>query len=244
MKRLRDMEGDDPLFRRGVEVVQGTPPTAESPDVKQRVWHSIQRAPAATPRRLPILIPKLALVAIVALGAATAGAMIAHRWQRGERGMLPARDGVASPPRSTVPPPRAETAGPIPAVAPATAAAPDTVEPSPRPSAPARNTPKKLASLPPSAASVARERTEVLDALVALRREHDPVRAGTLLARYLSAHPRGALREEALVLAIEAADARGDEAGGAQLARAYQAEFPAGRFLPFARSHTDGHGSH
>ena len=80
----------------------------------------------------------------------------------------------------------------------------------------------------------------MLDALVALRREHDPVRAGTLLARYLSAHPRGALREEALVLAIEAADARGDRAGGVQLAQAYQAEFPAGRFLPFARSHTDG----
>ncbi len=84
----------------------------------------------------------------------------------------------------------------------------------------------------------------MLDALVALRREHDPVRAGALLARYLSAHPRGALREEALVLAIEAADARGDRAGGAQLAQVYQDEFPAGRFLPFARSHTDSHPSH
>ena len=63
-------------------------------------------------------------------------------------------------------------------------------------------------------------------------------RAGTLLARYLSAHPRGALREEALVLAIEAADARGDRAVGEQLAHVYQGEFPAGRFLAFARSHT------
>jgi hypothetical protein len=89
-----------------------------------------------------------------------------------------------------------------------------------------------------TAASVARERTEVLDALVALRREHDPFRAGGLLARYLSAHPHGALREEALVLAIEAADARGDRAVGEQLAHAYQGEFPAGRFLAFARSHT------
>ena len=93
------------------------------------------------------------------------------------------------------------------------------MEASPRPKPPARSAPKKLASLPPSAASVARERTEVLDALVALRREHDPVRAGTLLTRYLSAHPRGALREEALVLAIEAADARGDQTGGEQLAQ-------------------------
>jgi hypothetical protein len=243
MKRLRDMEGDEPLFRRGVEVLQGTPPTAETPDVKQRVWHAIQRAPVTTPRRLPILIPKLALVAIVVCGAGTAGAVIAHRWQRGT---APARDSAASssPPRSTRPPPRPEKASPRPAVADTAAAAADTVEASPRPPPPVRSVPKKLASLPPSAASVARERTEVLDALVALRREHDPVRAGTLLARYLSAHPRGALREEALVLAIEAADARGDKTGGAQLAHAYQAEFPAGRFLPFARSHTDGHGSH
>ena len=30
MKRLRDMEGDEPLFQRGVEVLQGTPPTAEA----------------------------------------------------------------------------------------------------------------------------------------------------------------------------------------------------------------------
>ena len=27
MKRLRDMEGDEPLFQRGVEVLQRTPPT-------------------------------------------------------------------------------------------------------------------------------------------------------------------------------------------------------------------------
>jgi len=241
MKRLRDMEGDDPLFQRGVDVLRGTPPTAEMPDVKQRVWRGIQRAPATTRRRLPSLIPKLALVAIVAFGAGTAGAMIAHRWQRST---VAARDSAASsPPRSMPPPPRPEKTSPSPAVAEA-AAATDAVEESPRPRPPARSAPKKLASLPPSAASVARERTEVLDALVALRREHDPVRAGTLLARYLSAHPRGALREEALVLAIEAADARGDKTGGEQLARAYQTEFPAGRFLPFARSHTDGRGSH
>jgi hypothetical protein len=244
MKRLRDMEGDEPLFRRGVEVLRGTPPTAEMPDAKQRVWRGIQRAPAPTRRRPPILLPKLALVAIVALGAGTAGAVIAHRWQRGQREMVPAREGVASPPRSMPPAPRPEEASPIAAVADTAPAVADAVEAIARPRPAARSAPKKLASLPPSAASVARERTEVLDALVALRREHDPVRAGTLLARYLSAHPRGALREEALVLAIEAADARGDKTGGEQLAHAYQAEFPAGRFLPFARSHTDGLGSH
>jgi hypothetical protein len=111
---------------------------------------------------------------------------------------------------------------------------------------PSRTSPKKPASASalPSAASVARERTEVLDALVALRREHDAVRAGALLTRYLAAHPNGALREEALALAIEAADARGDKLGARQLAQTYQGEFPAGRFLAFARSHIDVRTSH
>jgi hypothetical protein len=235
MKRLRDTHSDEPLFRRGVEVIEKTPPTPEIPDVKQRVWRSINQPGAAAPRPR-ILLLNLAMVAIVALIAGTAGAVIAHRW------MVSRRDGVAPPARSMVPAPRADKADPSPPVA----LAADTVEeiPSPSPKSPVRSTPKKVASAAPSAASVARERTEVLDALVALRREHDPVRASTLLARYLSAHPHGALREEALVLAIEAADARGDRAAGEQLARAYQAEFPEGRFLPFARSHTSGQARH
>ena len=243
MKRLRDMEGDEPLFQRGVEVLQGTPPTAEMPDVKQRVWRSIQRAPATTPRRLPILIPKLALVAIVAFGAGTAGAVIAHRWQRGNGPRARQRGVVASAidaaarrapkrrarsRRSPTPPPPWPTRS-------RRARARE-----PRHEARRRSSPACRRARRRSRASGPRCSTR----WSRLRREHDPVRAGTLLARYLSAHPRGALREEALVLAIEAADARGDQAGGEQLAHAYQAEFPAGRFLPFARSHTDGHGSH
>jgi hypothetical protein len=90
-----------------------------------------------------------------------------------------------------------------------------------------------------SVAAVARERTEVLDAMVALRRDHDAVRAGALLDDYLTAHPRGVLREEALVLAVEAADARGDAGTARRLARAYQAAFPGGRFTPFARDRAD-----
>ena len=235
MNRLRDMQGDEPLFQRGVKVLRRTPPTPQAADLKQRVWRSLQRAPVKAPRGFRILMLKLALVAIVGLAAGTAGAVIARRW------IVPSVDGFASsakaarPAPSSQPVPRAENKIPIEVVAPAD----DTADEIPSPKPPARSAPRRLASPPPpSAAAVARERTEVLDALIALRREHDPVRAGTLLARYLSVHPRGAMREEALVLAIEAADARGDRAAGEQLARAYQGEFPAGRFLPFARSHT------
>lgn len=235
MNRLRDTDSDELLFRRGVEVLRKIPPTSPAPDVKQRVWNSLNRARARARERRGLGIPmlKLAMVAIVALAAGTAGAVIARRWIAPKVEMV---DGGGSPSRASLPPGKTR---PVPAVVPAPAAPViDAADDSRSRKSPGRSTPRKLAGPPPGAASVARERTEVLDALIALRREHDPVRAGTLLARYLSAHPRGALREEALVLAIEAADARGDRAGGVQLAQAYQDEFPAGRFLPFARSHT------
>jgi len=60
-----------------------------------------------------------------------------------------------------------------------------------------------------------------------------------LLDRYLGAHPRGALREEALALAIESADARGDERAARAWAAAYEASYPRGRFGAFARSHLE-----
>jgi hypothetical protein len=199
------------------------------------VWRSLQRAPRTAPRGFRTLIPRLAPLILVLI-AGTAGAVAARHW------LLPVKhDGAAAPARLAVPPARAEKA-PTPQDVPAAADVPDE---SPNPKPLARTAPRKTASPPaPNAASVARERTEVLDALVALRREHDPVRAGTLLARYLSAHPHGALREEALALAMEAADARSDRASAQQLAQVYQNEFPAGRFLIFARSHTDGSASH
>jgi hypothetical protein len=179
------------------------------------------------------------VVGAVALLAGTAGAVIARRW------ITPVRDDGAAIPPPPVVVGRPAKASPIrPAdIAGETAEADGVANgrkdegPGPKPAA--RSAPKRALAAAPSAAAVARERSEVLDALIALRREHDPVRAGTLLARYLAAHPHGTLREEALVLAIEAADGRGDRAAGAALARAYQGEYPAGRFLAFARSHLD-----
>jgi len=242
MNRLRDMDTDEPAFRRGVDVLRETPATPQAPAMKQRVWRSLRRAQAtAAPGGLRTLVLKLALVAIVCLGAGTAGAVLTRRW------IVPALDDVpsATPPSTPLPARGGETAGlEPPAAAPAAARARDTLDERRISKPPSRSAPKKPASALPSAAAVARERTEVLDALVALRREHDAVRAGGLLSRYLAAHPRGALREEALVLAIEAADARGDAAGAQQLAQTYQAEFPTGRFLTFARGHTGGRVSH
>jgi hypothetical protein len=247
MNRLRDDEDGElsknPLLQRGVEMLRKTPPTQPAPDAKQRVWLSIRRARAsalASGGRRPLIL-RLAVAVAVVLVAGTAGAVITRRWIA-PRLHGDAR-GAAPPPATQLAPravrsPRPQAASPV---APADLAAPvaETRAGDSRASKGlVRAAPRRVAAAAPAAAAVARERTEVLDALIALRREHDAARAGAMLSGYLAAHPRGTLREEALALAIEAADARGDRAAGEQLARTYQAEFPAGRFLPFARSHT------
>ena len=69
----------------------------------------------------------------------------------------------------------------------------------------------------------------VVAALRVLRQDHDPDRAGRLLAAYLHTYPHGALAEEATALSIEAADARHSPAA-LGFARRYLREFPQGRF--------------
>ena len=78
------------------------------------------------------------------------------------------------------------------------------------------------------------EPTLVATAMRALRRDHDPVAAGRLLDDYLRRWPNGALIEEALALALEAANARGD-ARARTFATTYLQRFPAGRFGEAAR---------
>ena len=78
------------------------------------------------------------------------------------------------------------------------------------------------------------EPTMVATAMRALRRDHDPARAGRLLDDYLARWPDGALVEEALALGIEAARARGD-ARESTLAAEYLRRFPSGRFADAAR---------
>lgn len=75
--------------------------------------------------------------------------------------------------------------------------------------------------------------SQVAEAVRALRKQGDAVRAQTLLDQYLKANPHGALAEDALALSIEAAAARKDPRA-ADYARRYLSRYPNGRFKTVA----------
>ena len=253
MNRLRDESGLDPISEKGIEMLRAVRPTASSPLMKRRVWAALQESTMATPVRqrssmLRVLVVGVGLVAFTATAAATMGgrriaARIEKLWAsrvgtgigaappRPERtkpvrvvgtttrtthGRLPPGGRVAPPP----PPPPAPP--PPPEVAAAEASAKLETR-TPVAALPPAHGALRAARPAPLAAETTRERAQVWEALVALRRDHDPNRAAALLSHELEANPRGVLRQEALVLAIEAADARGDRRGAESFARTYQA---------------------
>jgi|SRR6185503_11291471 len=254
MNRLRDDVGDDPVAARGIELLRGRAATPDDNEMKRRVWGAIQQTRLRASAPTPFYRLRAAAAAVIVLGVAgTAGAMIRQRWIASTRAVAPVPVAIERATTASRPATRKVALG-------ATGANSDTnangdldlarPQTGPSPVAPAQTRRRARAlttttdrgaerargvAQVSTTAAAARERTEVLDAMVALRRDHDAVRAGTLLDDYLAAHPRGVLREEALVLAVEAADARGDDATARRLARTYQAAFPGGRFTPFAR---------
>jgi hypothetical protein len=229
MTRLRSEAGLDPISERGIEMLRRTPATHSSLDRKRRVWVSLQRTAVRNARRGGGLTGLLLALAGVAV-ATTAVAAIGCRWLSAAGGGARA---VVVPTGRT---PRARgTAGRRIAerveMPPALDGAPEAPAPAaasePTGGPLRRKTERPAAPAPPA----------VLDALVALRRDHDAARAALLLDGYLAANRHGALREEALALAIEAADAERDPPRARLFAGAYASEFPSGRFALYARRH-------
>jgi hypothetical protein len=142
---------------------------------------------------------------------------------------------AASPPVARVEAPSAPTIVEMPIAMPAETPPPaqaPTV--SPRPMRAAAPRAELRAPARASAPIITDEPTLVATAMRTLRRDHDPAGAALLLDGYLRRWPNGALIEEALALAIEAAHARGD-ARARTFAIEYLQRFPDGRFAEVAR---------
>jgi hypothetical protein len=234
-----------------VDLLRNAAPYQAPAGRKQRVQLSLGHL---SPRRAPLLVRAAAAgVVLLGCGAIASAALGRARWPgwmaRAYERLVP------SAPRSA-PAERAHARRPaVAALEPALAApdVPPTVAadvapvPDPPPAAPRR----AVASAPIADhdAATARPRraapaavmpapTEdtapVLEAMRALRLEHNPVRARALLARYLERHPNGTLAEEALAMTIEAAVAHHDGDATALSAR-YLRLYPLGPFRSIAR---------
>ena len=253
MNRLRDESGLDPISEKGIEMLRSVRPTSSSPLLKRRVWAALQESTIASPVRqrssmLRVLVVGVGLVAFTRRPPLPRSA--AGESRRGSRSSW----GPASAVGATQP--RPERTKPVRVVA-ESPRAPD-VEMLPEVAAP--EAPVKAESRTPVAASPpaspARSALRTVEARSTRGGDDAGARAGLggagcaparsrpesrrrLLSHELEANPHGVLRQEALVLAIEAADARGDRRGAESFARAYQREFPSGRFKQLAQRYLD-----
>jgi len=249
MNRLRDESGLDPISEKGIEMLRSVRPTPSSPLLKRRVWAALQESNIASPLRqrssmLRVLVVGVGLVAFTATAAATIGGrrmaariekLLGARFDSGSGATQPRSERTKAV-RVVAESPRAPDVEMLPEVA--APEAPARAESRTPVAAPAHGAARPSRAVP-LAAEATRERAQVWQALVALRRDHDPDRAVGLLNHELEANPHGVLRQEALVLAIEAADVRGDRRGAEGFARVYQRDFPAGRFKQLVQRYLD-----
>jgi ribonuclease E len=222
MKRLRDEEAAaGTTEREAIELLRATAPLEVSPFARARVRAALGRERAA---RAPWLLRPATILALLLAGVTVAGAALGPR-------LLVRRSRTIAPAAPIAP------QAPVVVEAPAVEAAPAPVveaPPAPEPRArPARHAKIVAPVAPvveaPAPAAPTDDPALVATALRALRREHDAARAGTLVEEYLRRWPSGALTEEAMALAVEAAAARHDARASAWAAR-YLARFPNGRF--------------
>jgi hypothetical protein len=205
MIRLRDESWFDPISEKGIETLRSVPPTASSSELKRRLWAALQETPVASPLQGRSVVLRAVVVAVgLSALAGTATATISG-WRS-----------VGQP-----------SAAPMPANVGGQAPPGGGGAPLPAPGG------LQTSRVAPPAAGTSREGTQVWEALVALRRDCDPNRAMALLNHDLQTNAQDVLRHEALVLAIEAADARGAE----RFARTYRREYPSGRFSKVAQGY-------
>jgi hypothetical protein len=245
MKKLTAEDGarQDPQEQLLRDLVRSAEPFTPSPFAKRSVYHRVTRAGST---RWPRLVRAGALASVLFGGTAMASIAVGtYAWLR------PAPRQSAAP--SARPPlPRERQREPRAAAAPASVAsqgsgvttplsasgsspqvAATAARPAGKPVSVARKHAQRqrVSSLLPDESE---DPAEIMQAVRALRRDHDPLQAQRLLDHYLAIHREGAFTEDALALAIEAASVRQDPAARSY-ARRYLAQFPSGRFRDLAR---------
>jgi|RhiMethySRZTD1v2_1073278.scaffolds.fasta_scaffold25167_4 hypothetical protein len=222
MKRLVDDPELAPDALRLAELVRQAEPFERNASGKRRV---LTRMRERTASGFGVRAPALGVALLVASAAAAA---VGYRWV--DAGAAPAAISVPAP----VPAPRNDPRPPNPPRAVEAAATPEVQATASKTSvATAQPAPQRSRAAPAKPRASAEDPAPVLDAIRALRKSGDPARAQKLLDAYLVANPRGALSEDALGLAIEAAAARRDPRA-ADYAKRYLALFPNGRFRAVA----------
>jgi hypothetical protein len=221
----------DPCEEYLADLIRASEPVVVSPARQQRLLTGVlRRQQTRRPMTARMLRPAFVLGVLSLAGATTAAATIGRRvWterrvqsatRSNERLVLAAAPQPKHPRKGNGAPAPSAIAEEMPPAAPAPAVAPT-------PRALRRPSPSRVASR--ARAIHSEDPSRVVDAIQALRTDHDPVRAGRLLSEYLARYPHGALAEEAVALSIEAAAARHSPAAAA-FAERYLRQYPNGRF--------------
>jgi hypothetical protein len=229
MERLRDQgTSSDPIVARAADLLSAVPPIDA-----ERMGRPPRLPPAQAARR-GVTGLRLALVGAVTLAtvvaAAAAGAHRAGLFGT-PRGNAEAIADSPAPVSPIAPPSARQALAPAPTAAAPEAARVESAAPSlPSPHRSSAETPHEAVITPSGGESVL-----MVQAVRALRHDNDPTRAQALAEEALRRYPKGPQVEEAMVLSMEAAAARGDAAGAQRAAERYLARFPSGRFADRAR---------
>jgi hypothetical protein len=222
--RARQSFSDEGLEQLA-SLVRATAPVMPSPARERRVRASLDR-----PARPSRLAQRLAWLAAMSGGLALAATMTVRKLTPlPDVTQLPLPAAAPSVPRHRATP---RVTQPPPPAVPAMSTTATRRRPLPPPAVPP---PTTSAPIPFIEADSDGARG-LAEAVSALRQRRDPLVAGQLAERYLRDHPDGALAEEATMLAMEAAAARGNCTGASELASDYLEHFPSGRFAPHARA--------